>query len=385
MQCQLTSKHWHEASLKCLYANQYINSDETATLYIRTISTSPHLHKYLHVITFRSTYNKKSEETAYDVLSAVFQYCFNITAIAWWEEEIFLFWIQLVHAASQDQLACLKYLPHSSNTNLMSYIYTALSFKNSLVELYILDERCSFGPQLARLGAYRKLYEQIDQFKKLQVLCLFYSSDKHLSYFDGMIDKCQHLKELNICLHIKKIVPPPYEPGPAIRPHPNIRKFECNWRLIDTKSRVEYVIHKSFNLQKLRVTHGMDEGHIRHCSSRALVKFLQYAISVPDFCMDLDVKDEDLLNIWTEFVKTKNGSKKLSITYHSQYQPSNGRTHMKLSSANGMQLLFPLTTEGNEPTRVLFLTWAGETIRSLEVEKTNRMPRVTGAKSTTIE
>lgn len=207
------------------------------------MSTSPHLRKYLNVIAFHNTYNKKSEGATYDVLDAVIQYCPNIATIAWWEEEIFPFWIQLAHAASQGQLACLKYLPRSSSTNLMSYIYTALSFKNSLVELYILDECFSFGPQLARLGAYRKLYDQIDQFKKLQVLHFFYSFDKHSNYSDGLIDMCQLLKELYICLEIKKIVPPPYEPGPAIRPRPNIRKFECNWSMIDTKSQVEYVIH----------------------------------------------------------------------------------------------------------------------------------------------
>lgn len=129
----------------------------------------------------------------------------------------------------------------------------------------------------------------------------------------------------------------------------------------------------------------MDEGRKRHCSGRALIKFVQYVISVPDFYMDLDVKDEDLLNIWTEFAKTKNGSKKLSITYCPLNRPSNGRTHMTLSSANGMQLVYPLIKEGHEQTHILFLTWAGKTIRSLKIEKSNMMPSITGTKSTIIE
>ncbi|KAI9259746.1 hypothetical protein EDC94DRAFT_611943 [Helicostylum pulchrum] len=154
--CQLTSKQWYKASLPRLHATKYIVSERIAALYIRAVTNSPHLGKYLDNIILYCLYEKNGERiipVLQDLLDAVIQYCPNVTKITWMDKEEFPLWTQLMHAASRGELAYLKSLPKCSCTSSGSYIYTALSFKNSLVSLFIRDECLSFGPQLARLGA----------------------------------------------------------------------------------------------------------------------------------------------------------------------------------------------------------------------------------------
>ncbi|GAA5804876.1 hypothetical protein HPULCUR_010385 [Helicostylum pulchrum] len=269
----------------------------------------------------------------HEVLTLIFDYLVVKEILPY--EEDFPFWTQLMYAASQGQLSHLKSLPQCSSASLESYIYTALSFKNSLATLELYDDSSCFGPQVARLGAYQTLCDQMDQFEKLETLRLNYVSDKYLSYFDGLIDKCHHLKEVNFNIIVKDIQQPPNdEPESKIHPRPDVRTFECNWGLINVKSQLEYVMYKFPNLETLRVNESeTDEDDVVNCSGPTLIKFIQYIMSVSDFYIHMDIKEEDLLNIWTEFRKGKNGSKKLSIACLSLNLPNINQLSFKVYAA----------------------------------------------------
>ncbi|KAI9259754.1 hypothetical protein EDC94DRAFT_611957 [Helicostylum pulchrum] len=370
--CQLTCKQWHKASLTCLYSHQFIHSDKDATLYVRTISNSPHLGKYLNSIAFENIFEKNSEGIVFDkhgIVDVVIRYCPNVIRIQCIDEEDFPFWTQLMYAASQGQLSHLKSLPQCSSASLESYIYTALSFKNSLATLELYDDSSCFGPQVARLGAYQTLCDQMDQFEKLETLRLNYVSDKYLSYFDGLIDKCHHLKEVNFNIIVKDIQQPPNdEPESKIHPRPDVRTFECNWGLINVKSQLEYVMYKFPNLETLRVNESeTDEDDVVNCSGPTLIKFIQYIMSVSDFYIHMDIKEEDLLNIWNEFRKGKNGSKKLSIAYSFSNSWSIG-----ISANRGIIIRFPAVINDDDPSHIRFFSGAGETVQSITIDGSAR-------------
>ncbi|GAA5809145.1 hypothetical protein MFLAVUS_002549 [Mucor flavus] len=257
------------------------------------------------------------------------------------DTEEFPFWAQLMHAASQGQLSCLKSLPKSSKLN---------------------DDSSCFRPRLARLGAYQTLCDQMEQFKNLKTLHLSYISDEYLSYYDGLIEKCHHLKEVNFDLTAKNIQPP-NEPEPKIRPRPDVHTFECNRKMIDVESQLEYVMHKFPNLKTVRVYQESETNDIVNCSGPTLVKFIRYIISVSDFEMQIDIKEDDLLNIWTEFRKAENGSKELRVRYSSK-----NNWNIRVSTDRGITLVCPVVTNNDEPPHIRFFSGVGETIQLINIE-----------------
>lgn len=287
-----------------------------------------------------------SEEIVFDkhgIMDMIIRHCPNVTRITYNASEEFPLWTQLMHAASQGQLSRLKSLPGCSSKTLGSYIYTALSFKNSLVSLELNDDSSYFGPRLARLGAYQTLCDQMEQFKNLETLHFDYISDKYLSYYDGLIEKCHHLKE--VCFRLTaKDIQPPNEPEPKIRPRPDVHTFECNWRLIDVESQLEYVMYKFPNLKTVTVTRESETNDTVNCSGPTLVKFIRYILSVSNFEILIDVKEDDLSNIWTEFRKSKNRSNELCV----RYSYSNSWS-IYISTDRGITLDCPEVTNNDGP------------------------------------
>ncbi|KAG2236752.1 hypothetical protein BDF21DRAFT_467576 [Thamnidium elegans] len=348
LQCQLTDRQWYKVSSSHLYSNIIINTEEKALAYVRTISNSSQLGKYLNIIKFEDMFESSSVSLMFDhlgLLEAVIQYCPNITKIDSYNQD-FRFWCRLMYAATQGQLLHLNSLPMSDTD----------------------------------VPAYGTLCNQINQFKKLELLYLNYPSDKYLSYFDGLIDKCQHLKELIFDLDISEILQP-NEPEQKIRPRPDIRTFRCNLRLINTERQMEYVMHKFPKLESLEVDY--ESNITTNCSGPTLIKFIQYAISLPYFNIRFDVSEEDQANIWIEFMKTRNGCKNVSINW--SHHPRDSWHNLRLCAEGGISLVFPSSNRGAEPPHVRFLSEAGGSVCSLKVIKPNRVFRITGEDSTTID
>ncbi|KAI9271010.1 hypothetical protein EDC94DRAFT_690904 [Helicostylum pulchrum] len=368
LHCQLTSKQWHINSLTHIYSNVDLYSGEEARLFIRAISNSPQLGKYLNIIDLSDVLNGMNDE----ILETITQHCPNITEIKC-SEKYLSFWTQLMHAGRQGQLPYLKVLPDPDYTNWKSYVYTALSFKNSLTSLDILGDD--------GLRGYRTLCDQLDQFKSLQRLDFGIQSYMYLSHFDGLIDKCPHLKELTFCVDTDAIQPP-NEPEPMVRPRPDIHILNCDWELICTESQLEYVMRKFSNLQKLRI---WATGREPEVSGPALIKFVQYAMSTPYFKLRILVKKEDLLNIFIEFMKAKNGCKNVTIGYSTRHPPSFVLCKLILFYTTGADVRFVSNTGANEAAHIQFLSKTGRLLRSLRLHHFGKIPDIKGEASESID
>ncbi|GAA5795336.1 hypothetical protein EDC94DRAFT_604675 [Helicostylum pulchrum] len=385
LQCQLTSKRWHEASLTQLYSDVCVDSDKKTLDYVRTISNSPALGKHLKTIDFYELFNKGDSENVLDecdILETIILCCPNITKIDTYNPDL-PFWVRIRYAATQGQLSYLKTLPTPDGENLESYIYTALQFKDSLTSLTLSCDSDSFQPQLADLAAYGILYDQIDQFKNLQDLHLNYLCNKYLSYFDGLIDKCHHLKKLTFNVTIDKILQP-NEPEPTVCPRPDIQMFKCNSRLINDDSQLEYLMYKFPCLKSLEVDSRIWGDHILNCSGHTLIKFIRYTLSIPDFEIQINVKEEDILNIWTEFINAKNECKNVSISYLEIDQPSDNLCILGCGK-EGLTVILPSSTRGDELPHIRFFSEAGRSVRSLEVSHSNMSLRINGEASTNVD
>lgn len=369
VQCQRTSKQWYKASLTHLYSKVFIGSNKESRLYVRTISNSPHLRKYLNTIGLGQISELNDEGFEYDLhglLNTVIQYCPNITELDNGCNQ-FHFWTRIMYAATQGRLSHLQILPESFGDSLESYVYTALLFKNTLTKLSLNDTELSSGPQFSRLAPYQTLCDQIDQFKKLQHLYIGCHSDKYLSYFNTLIDKCSHLNKLYFDVSIDKILDP-NKLESNILPRPDIRKFSCNWEAINAENQLNYVMLKFPNLRNLRVDYlaVVNEGDILNCSHHTLIKFIQYSLSIPLFRIRLPISEKYLTSIWIEFMKTrKNGSKNLSIEYSDQPQSSNSLYNLTLSVKDGMNLIFPMELDDNKPRHIKFFSEKGAVIQNL--------------------
>lgn len=195
--------------------------------------------------------------------------------------------------AAQGQLSRLETLPEPDSTSLEPYTCKALMFKNSLTSLNLCCD-CdsdSFQPQLA----FRTLCHQIDQFKNLQHLDVSYLPDKYFSYFDGLINKCLHVKSLYFDLTIDEIRQP-VELNPSTRSSSDIQTLECNSRLINTESQLECLMRKFPNLESFIVKYGprIHGDTTPIFSGLTLIKFIFYNMSIPNSEINIDAKVKDL-------------------------------------------------------------------------------------------
>ncbi|GAA5814532.1 hypothetical protein MFLAVUS_008029 [Mucor flavus] len=389
LQCQLTCNKWREASLPLLYSNLCIDSNKKSLAYVRTISNSPILGKYLNSIDFGESL-ERDEELVFDrhsLLNTVINYCPNIAKIESYKYDI-LIWTRIMYAATQNQLSHLNALPKPDTFHLEPYIYTALLFKKSLTSLWLNDDVTCFGPQLVDLTAYQILCDQIDQFKNLQHLRFSYLSDRHLSYFDELIDKCHHLKTLSFDLTVETIIQG-YKSELVIRPRPDIHTLSCDWRIINADNQLKYVMRKFPNLRSLDIEDEQvpmtNVDFTPNFSRHTVIKFVRYALSIPDFKIHIDVSEEDLFNIWTEFINAKNGCKDVNIGYYHREHSPNNWYNLMLWRTGGLKIDFPLDTDGDEPPHIRFFSKIGGSIRLLKVFNSDRIPGIDGKTSTTID
>ncbi|KAI9273418.1 hypothetical protein EDC94DRAFT_644666 [Helicostylum pulchrum] len=104
LQCQLTSKQWHRNSLAHTYS--YAGLREKSRLFIRTISNSPQLGKYLNDIYLPDVLEGGSEDEL-RILETIITHCPNITRIRC-SEKYLSFWTRLMRAGIQGYENFLK-------------------------------------------------------------------------------------------------------------------------------------------------------------------------------------------------------------------------------------------------------------------------------------
>lgn len=131
LQCQLTSKQWHKASLKLLYADLIIRSENQSRLLIHTISNSSHLGRHINTVDFRGLFRGKYECPKRDLYIEVIENCPNLTGVEYYDED-FKFWMRIMCSATRGFLSQLKTLPQANSKHLEYYIFAAFHFKNTL-------------------------------------------------------------------------------------------------------------------------------------------------------------------------------------------------------------------------------------------------------------
>ncbi|KAI9272255.1 hypothetical protein EDC94DRAFT_580705 [Helicostylum pulchrum] len=193
---------------------------------------------------------------------------------------------------------CLKDLLQCQLTS-KEWCRNSLTSVYSNADLYSGEEARLFiraisnSPQLGlylcgedSLAGYRTICDQIDQFKNLRRPTFDILSYTYLTHFDGLIEKCPHLKDVD-----SNAIQRPNKPGlePMIHPRPDIHTLECDWKLICIESQLEYVMRKFPNLQRLRILTTDREPEV---SGPTFIKFIQYAMSTSEFSLRIYVRKE---------------------------------------------------------------------------------------------
>lgn len=121
-------------------------------------------------------------------------------------------------------------------------------------------------------------------------------------------------------------------------------------------------------LQSLTVAYTdlLEKNGTSKCSSSAMIKFIRYAVSVPDFTMELNINGNDLSSVWTEFINAKKGRKDVSIYYGPDNRCPN-TSYLTLSAKKGLILNLRETNYEKGLPHIKFISKANGVIRSLQV------------------
>lgn len=373
LQCQLTCKNWHEASVNQLYSKIHVNTEDKSRLLVRTLSNTSRLGNCVQNIYTDMLFKTKTDETFWDqpkLLNTLIKHCPNLLEIEASEPDL-SFYTRVSYAATQGQLSRLSDLPMPNSASLESFIYTALLFKSSLTTMTLQDSDSYFGPDLDESEAYQTLKDQISEFENLQALEFFsYKSNKRLSDYDAMIEDCPHLKSIAIDLYpvneqeeIKKF-------EGVINPRPYVHKLECNWSLIDDGSQLSYMIQKFPNLKTLLVTNESIPGlPTNRLICDDLIKFFYYTLAIPNFCMGSNINKQLLAKVWTDLMKIDDKFKK--VTFDLDYFSDERETVNLIIDSETVFIYFTLFEDDVELPFINFLSEAGNMISSINIQGTH--------------
>ncbi|KAI9342705.1 hypothetical protein BD770DRAFT_398523 [Pilaira anomala] len=367
LECQLTSKGWYEASVGYLYSKVVITTSEGSRLYARTLLNSLRLGNYLKSFRTGILFNVSRYKPIWDehgLIDILVQKCPNLLQILTWSAGS-PFWKRISQALTQGQLPKLQELQLCEGKCLESYIQTILLLKKTLVSIWISDGGQYCGMDLDRSNAYRILLQEISEFKKLQYLTLRYYSNKQLSYYDSLMDDIPLLKGLTIShyatVRTKMIV----EPGKPINPHPNVRNLNCSWDLINNESQLRYVIQKFPKLQHLVVDHDIFLGGDNTVDSSAVIEFLSHVISlVLEFKIELQLKYEDAIIVWTKLISMNERYKDTILIYHYNEEPFSDDIIFHVEKKT-LVIKFPVHKDDVVFPHIKFLSTTGGRIQSL--------------------
>ncbi|KAI9362209.1 hypothetical protein BD770DRAFT_382171 [Pilaira anomala] len=371
LQCQLTSKTWYDASVELLYSVVEIKTKEKALQYIRSISNSPRLGSSLRVISALNMIQQDYEGVYWDennLLNAILRHCPNVLNLQGIYPDL-SFWVRVSHAANLGQLSRLQVFPDPKGDNLESYMHTVLLFKNSLIRLALQNEYGLDESGFSQLKVYQTLKDQLSEFKNLKILEIEDTTGQRLSHLDKMIDSCLHLENLTVLLYPTNEQDSVFEPETAfIRSHHNIRDIECNWSAISNDNQLKYIMQKFPNLQGLRIYQEYARDPISregYFSPSVMIDFLRFAIAIPSLYMTMELKKQDLANIWIELMKSSDGLKDVAIKFNPSPVPSN-KVELEFMEKRSV-IYFPYHVDDVALSTFKFFARAGGKIRSLQI------------------
>lgn len=372
VQCQLTNKEWYEASVELLYSKVSVYHRLELERYVRTISGSVRLGSYLKslyteyvFLTFGITKGKLND---HELLEVIIRQCPNILELSHWKEDVTC-WEQIAQAVIQGRLSHLQRLPSPTSKTLEHYLCVVLLFKKTLSWLTAVDDFFDYGCDLKYSKFYEIVLGQIKEFKNIKCFDLVYESNKLLSDFDMLIEDCPKLERLSLAFCPSKEERILSEPKKAIiSPRPDIRELECEWWIIESEDQIRYLMQKFPKLRWLYVMFGEfgRRSGVTRCPSNVLLEFLHYIIAIPKFFVEVEVRRQDLANIWNNLIDANDRFKDVAIDYFTNFQSRN-INNLKLTTKLST-IHFALNTRDIESPQIMFFSEVGSRIRSLRIE-----------------
>ncbi|KAI9273874.1 hypothetical protein EDC94DRAFT_593036 [Helicostylum pulchrum] len=415
LQCQRTCKQWYKASVLYLYTTVKLHSEKKADKYARTISRSPRLASYLKVIDTKNSlarvkYREENIPThlhsANDIyfgdfynwddkrfsdmygeeyrsssqidikeylLDTIIRQCPNVTKIKM-KQPATIFWQKLLEAAVQGRLSQLSKLPAPTYRNMGLYIQTALSFKNSLQNLYILEEGFYSVTGVSKETVFTILRRHISEFVRLKRIDIYFLAYQQLNHFDGLIEDCPHLEKINIrrwSANIRTNTLNEAEPAMLINVRPDIRIFKSeNTIAANNMDQLKYMMQKFTNLQRLVIIFDLYEA-VAHRDNdielSVLAQFLGYLMLIPVCKVKMIVKRTMFIESWNEFTNRNDQSKELIMKYSTRFGDNGEVTTIEIEQ-DFIKISHLVTRGSNVFPHVGVLLNSGKTIRSLTIE-----------------
>ncbi|KAI9349402.1 hypothetical protein BD770DRAFT_413257 [Pilaira anomala] len=376
LHCQLVNSIWNEASVRLLYSDICLNLVQTE-LYIRTISNSSRLSSYLKYIDFgwQLTTIRNNEVWKKDrLLSIILQHCPNILKLHAYNPSPEI-WTRLMYASKEGQLTHLQCLPiHTTARQIDSYAYATLFFKDTLTTLLLCDDKTNdITTNWANSVGCQTVLSYITEFRHLQHLSVGSHTSQPLDSFDALIEDCRHLKSFSVRLYPVTQSETEEKTNRTIYPRHGVHKLTCDWEIIKGDDQLKYIMLKFPSLQDLNILFdpfitdvSLQRREPRATSFKIITEFLHYAFDIPKLVFEFYLDKDDLIHVWTQFMKKNDKHRKMGISYIPNYHdPSKIVMHVKEGIS---KIMFPLKDNDLSLPHVDFLAANGNLIQSLAIE-----------------
>ncbi|KAG2234698.1 hypothetical protein INT48_004136 [Thamnidium elegans] len=370
VKCQLANNNWNKYSLQSLYSKVTVNSYFKVLRYVNAISSSPQRAKYLKSIDVGSMFASYEDINFWgscNLIEALINYCPNITKIIA-KNTCSQFWSRMHSAAKRNTFANLQVLPAPSVNTLDCYILCALLYKKTLTSLTLTDRRTpSESNSTVDSKSYQIILSRIDEFCNLTHLHFGLYDNQQLDYFDTVIESCKSIQSLTFHLVISTLPTKTLTPN-VILPRPEIHTLVCDWGFINQDYQLEYIIKKFPSLQSFIVPLGPYNvnGFNNSVSAEAMVKLLQYTLTIPNFRLEFALQKHNVMNIWIELMRTTGFGTNICIDYKYLEGNSNG---LVINFENDLATFYFSPIEDFfYPSHIDFISKIGRRVQSIDIK-----------------
>jgi hypothetical protein len=229
LKSQLICRATNQNSTRKLYSDIHIKSEIQARLFIRTIKNSTILTPLVTSVTSSGAENWKSE----DLFDNVMVYCPNVVKIDPHFHYMSL-WLRLIHAACNNQLQYLEYLPSPNPSSMESmelYYLAAQAFHRSLKRLLLTTDQSLYQSDNGLILAkpYNNMLKCLTSFSNVVEITLYHHSNQGILYLDSIIEKLPRLKKLDASVYPSTIVEKVVSTFDltSVEPRPDIKTLKC--------------------------------------------------------------------------------------------------------------------------------------------------------------
>ncbi|CAO3632337.1 unnamed protein product [Mucor hiemalis] len=251
-ECILVCSSWRRTYERLLYSRVKLFNFHQLTLFVENLNNKQHLRSAVTDIKLQFVSDYEDHEKR-SIIAQLFTFVVNLERF---EGRGGTYFKPLLDAISANQLSRLNYLiSPEEDEDIDDYTACALLLKDRLKNLDIVelggdeDERIDYRPL--------QLIYKLNQFKKLETLCIDRETDDVISLLEDLTTQCPSLRELTLDVY-------PYEHRKVIKfevtntiisnflPAPSISRL-CLIREIDDPQIISYILDKFPNLENLEI------------------------------------------------------------------------------------------------------------------------------------